>query len=94
MEVEFANDGLDRLETDRDFTAGLSKEIVRGFRKAMQAIRAATDERDLYVTTTIVDTRGRKSSCCTRSPFYHAVLSRVSCPGGVVLRPWGRVLAQ
>jgi|SRR5215467_2253681 len=49
MEVEFANDGLDRLETDRDFTAGLSKEIVRGFRKAMQAIRAATDERDLYL---------------------------------------------
>jgi toxin HigB-1 len=49
MEVEFAEDELDRLETDSQFTAGLGREVVRGFRKAMQAIRAATDERDLYL---------------------------------------------
>jgi toxin HigB-1 len=48
MEVEFADAKLDRLETDRKFTAGFDPEIVRGFRKAMQAIRAAVDERDLY----------------------------------------------
>src|SRR5258708_5728714 len=48
MEVVFADDELDRLETDREFTAGYAREIVRGFRKAMQAIRAAVDERDLY----------------------------------------------
>jgi proteic killer suppression protein len=48
MEVEFADDDLDRLETDGAFTAGLAREIVRGFRKAMQIIRAAPDERDLY----------------------------------------------
>jgi toxin HigB-1 len=48
MEVEFADDDLDRLETEREFTAGFGREVVRGFRKVMQAIRAAPDERDLY----------------------------------------------
>jgi toxin HigB-1 len=49
MEVEFADDDLDRLETELQFTAGFGKDIVRGFRKAMQVIRAATDARDLYL---------------------------------------------
>jgi toxin HigB-1 len=48
MEVEFADDDLDRLETELLFTAGFGKDVVRGFRKAMQVIRAAPDERDLY----------------------------------------------
>jgi proteic killer suppression protein len=48
MEVEFADDDLDRLERDLHFTAGFAGEIVRGFRKAMQVIRAAPDERDFY----------------------------------------------
>ena len=48
MEVEFDDDSLDRLETDRDFAAGFDLAIVKGFRKAMQVIRAAADERDLY----------------------------------------------
>ncbi len=48
MEVEFADDALDRLETDASFTAGYGREVVRGFRKAMWSIRAAHDERDLY----------------------------------------------
>jgi proteic killer suppression protein len=48
MEAEFDDDDLDRLETDRDFTAGLDVAIVKGFRKVMQVIRAAPDERDFY----------------------------------------------
>jgi proteic killer suppression protein len=48
MDVEFADDELDRLEIDHNFTAGFEKPIVRAFRKVMQTIRAATDERDLY----------------------------------------------
>jgi proteic killer suppression protein len=48
MEVEFANDNLDRLETDAGFSAGYSGDIVKAFRKRMQLIRAAKDERDLY----------------------------------------------
>jgi len=50
MEVDFDDDDLARLEVDPRFTsAGYGPEIVRGFRKVMQAIRAAPDERDLYV---------------------------------------------
>ncbi|WP_142847254.1 type II toxin-antitoxin system RelE/ParE family toxin [Telmatospirillum sp. J64-1] len=47
MDVEFADDSLDRLEVDAHFTGGFAQNIVRGYRKALQAIRAATDERDL-----------------------------------------------
>lgn len=48
MEVEFQNEDLDRLEVDREFTAGFAESVVRAYRKRMQAIRAASDERDLY----------------------------------------------
>ncbi len=48
MEVAFEDPDLDRLETDAAFTGGYAPPIVRGFRKAMFAIRAAQDERDLY----------------------------------------------
>ncbi len=48
MEVEFADESLDRLEIDPQFTAGFDRATVKGFRKAMQAIRAAPDERDFY----------------------------------------------
>jgi proteic killer suppression protein len=48
MDVEFEDDSLDRLETDLQFTGGFDKAIVKGFRKLMQVIRAATDERDFY----------------------------------------------
>ena len=47
MEVEFENDDLDQLEVDPKFDAGFQPGVVKGFRKAMQAIRAAMDERDL-----------------------------------------------
>src|SRR5262245_19609989 len=50
MEVEFADPELDRLETYPRFSGGLAPVIVRGYRKAMQAIRAAHDERDLYAS--------------------------------------------
>ena len=48
MDVEFEDDDLDRLETDVRFDRGLPLGAVKEFRKAMQAIRAAVDERDLY----------------------------------------------
>ncbi len=48
MEVACPDEDLDRLEVDATFTAGYGPEIVRGYRKVMQAIRAAHDERDLY----------------------------------------------
>lgn len=53
MEVEFDDDDLDRLETDARFTAGLSQEIVRAFRKRMQQIRAFKDERDFQAVRSL-----------------------------------------
>ena len=46
MDVEFADDDLGRWETNREF--GRNDPLVRNYRKVMGAIRAATDERDLY----------------------------------------------
>jgi toxin HigB-1 len=48
MEVEHADDDLERLEHDPEFTAGHAQAIVKAFRKVMQVIRAATDERTFY----------------------------------------------
>src|ERR1017187_9213722 len=48
MDIEFKNEDLNRLETDAEFSAGYERGIVKGYRKRMQAIRAAKDERDLY----------------------------------------------
>ncbi len=48
MDVEFADYDLDRLETDLQFNGGFSREIVRAFRRRMQLIRDATDERAFY----------------------------------------------
>jgi toxin HigB-1 len=48
MEPEFADDDLRRLESDPTFDAGFGREVVKAFRKRMQIIRAAPDERDFY----------------------------------------------
>ena len=49
MEVRFDDDDdLDRLETDPAFTGGRPPAVVKAFRKVMQFIRAAADERDFY----------------------------------------------
>lgn len=48
MDVEFDDDDLDRLETDREDFGGHGVPVVRAFRRTMQFIRAARDERDLY----------------------------------------------
>jgi proteic killer suppression protein len=48
MEVRYCDAALDRLETDPSFDGGWSQAVVRAFRKRMQAIRAAEDERAFY----------------------------------------------
>ncbi len=47
MEVRFKDQNLDRLEADATFI-GDNPSIVRAFRKVMQQIRAAQDERVFY----------------------------------------------
>jgi toxin HigB-1 len=48
MDVTFKDQSLDRLEIDATYSAGLGDGLVRAFRKAMQHIRAASDERVFY----------------------------------------------
>ena len=48
MRVRFVDDGLDRLETDPRYGAGHPAAVVKSFRKRMQQIRAAPDERTFY----------------------------------------------
>ena len=47
MNIRFADPDLDRLETDPRFTGGFSQAIVKSYRKKLQIIRAAIDERDI-----------------------------------------------
>ncbi|MBK1616597.1 plasmid maintenance system killer protein [Rubrivivax gelatinosus] len=53
MEVEFDDDDLDHLETDAQYTAGYSQEVVRAYRKRMQQIRAFRDERDFMAVRSL-----------------------------------------
>lgn len=48
MEVRFESETLKQLESDATFTAGLDGALVKAFRKRMQLIRAAQDERVFY----------------------------------------------
>lgn len=48
MDVHFSDNDLERLASDPDFSGGYAQEAVRGFRKVINLIRAATDELDLY----------------------------------------------
>jgi len=53
MEPDFADDDLDRLETDPRASAGHGQNVDRAFRKVMQAIRMAFDMRDLRATRSL-----------------------------------------
>jgi toxin HigB-1 len=48
LEVRFADASLERVEADADYDGGLSRPLVKAFRKRMQYIRNALDERDFY----------------------------------------------
>mgnify|MGYP001055037048 CR=1 FL=1 len=48
MDVDFEDASLRRLEADPGFTAGYEAALVKVFRKRMQLIRAALDERAFY----------------------------------------------
>jgi proteic killer suppression protein len=67
MDVRFADDDLDRLETDPKFTARLPAETVRAYRKVLNFIRQATDEREfrswpgLHFEKLVADREGQHS---------------------------------
>ena len=48
MDVMFEDPSLEKLEVDPKYTAGLDAALVKAFRKRLQFIRAALDERAFY----------------------------------------------
>jgi proteic killer suppression protein len=48
MEVRFKQPGLADLEADDSSEGGFSPGVAKAFRKRMQLIRGALDERDFY----------------------------------------------
>ena len=48
MEIAFDDESLDRLETDAVFNGGFGDPVVKAYRKRLQQIRAAQDERTFY----------------------------------------------
>lgn len=48
MDVTFQDASLDRLETDAGHSGRFGGAVVKAFRKRMQQIRAATDERTFF----------------------------------------------
>lgn len=48
MELDFKDEDLEKLYCDPRATAGRGDAIDKGFRKVIQFIRGARDERDLY----------------------------------------------
>ena len=48
MRVRHADSKLERLERDPKYRAGFGCEVVTAFRKRMQMIRDAADEREFY----------------------------------------------
>jgi toxin HigB-1 len=53
MEVEFRDENLDRLESGELGDGGYSPGIAKAFRKRMQLIRTAPDERDFYTAKSL-----------------------------------------
>lgn len=48
MEIEFENDDLERLAHDASFDGGFERGVVKAFRKRVQLIESAMDERDFF----------------------------------------------
>ena len=63
MEYRYVDTKLQRLDEDQGYNAGLGPAIVKTFRKRMQLIRAARDERDFYALKSLhhEKLKGRRS---------------------------------
>lgn len=48
MDIEYENAELEQLERDIGFDGGFERGVVKAFRKRIQLIRSAIDERDFY----------------------------------------------
>jgi len=48
MEIRFGNEDLDRLWVDPKYDGGYPSAVIKAYRKRIQFIWAAMDERDFY----------------------------------------------
>src|ERR1700729_2265539 len=48
MDIEYDDDSLKQLACDPKFDAGFGRDVVKAYRKRIQVISAAPDERDFY----------------------------------------------
>lgn len=53
MEVVFSDENLERLESGEGGDCGYPPGVVKAFRKRMQQIRTAQDERDFYTAKSL-----------------------------------------
>ena len=76
MEVRFDDDDdLDRLETDPAFTGDWPPAVVKAFRKVMQFIRAAADERDFFAMRSLHFENGATYDVFGGDQFHHVALT-------------------
>lgn len=67
MKVSFADDKLHRLWTDESFSGGFPDAVVKAFRKRLNVIFAAPDERVFYGLTSLhfEKLKGRRQQQCS-----------------------------
>jgi toxin HigB-1 len=91
MQIEFANDDLDRLEVDEAFTNGCSQALVRAYRSKVNIIRQAQDERDFYNLKSLhfekMEGKRKHQHSIRLNKQYRLVIELVEGnPGGKVIR--------
>ena len=67
MDVEFDDKYLEQVEADARATGGYAAAIVKAFRRRMQMIRAALDEREFYAMKSLHFEKMRSN------PNYHSM---------------------
>src|SRR6478752_1665389 len=67
MDVDYKDENLRRVEMDPNADCGLGEGVTNGFRKRMQSIRAALDERDFYAQKSLHFEKLRGSRAHQRS---------------------------
>jgi len=89
MHIELADDDYDRLETDAGFSAGFSPAVVKAYRKRLQYIRSALDERDLYASrgTHFERLQGDRAGTCSMrlNDQWRLILKLEKCADGKVV---------
>lgn len=89
MEFEFEDDDLQRLASDPEFTMGFAPGVEKAFRKRIQAIAAAADERDLYEMKShhfekLKGDRAHQRSMRLNEKYRLIIEIRKSSPGNVI----------